>query len=98
MCKDSVNKQLFVKMCDIFLHVYGRLFYNNKNGGINMLKKVFAMSTTVVLAAGLLSGCGTKESSASKMKIRKRVCTEDFKCSICSFSKCRYVRGEGKTT
>ncbi|MEC2557838.1 phosphate/phosphite/phosphonate ABC transporter substrate-binding protein, partial [Bacillus cereus] len=30
-----------------------------------MLKKVFAMSTTVVLAAGLLSGCGTKESSAS---------------------------------
>ena len=37
-----------------------------------MLKKVFAMSTTVVLAAGLLSGCGTKESSASKMKIRKK--------------------------
>ena len=54
------------------------------------------MSTTVVLAAGLLSGCGTKESSASKMKIRKRVCTEDFKCSICSFSKCRYVRAKAK--
>ncbi|WP_338259819.1 phosphate/phosphite/phosphonate ABC transporter substrate-binding protein, partial [Bacillus anthracis] len=31
-----------------------------------MLKKFFAMSTTVVLAAGLLSGCGTKESSANK--------------------------------
>ena len=72
-------------------------FITMKNGGINMLKKVFAMSTTVVLAAGLLSGRGTKESSASKMKIRKRVCTEDFKCSICSFSKCGYVRGEGKT-
>ena len=53
-------------MCDIFLHVYERLFYNNENGGTNMLKKVFAMSTTVVLAAGLLSGCGTKESSANK--------------------------------
>ena len=35
-------------------------FITMKNGGINMLKKVFAMSTTVVLAAGLLSGCGTK--------------------------------------
>ncbi|PGZ62744.1 phosphonate-binding protein [Bacillus cereus] len=41
-------------------------FITTKNGGINMLKKVFAMSTTVVLAAGLLSGCGTKELSASK--------------------------------
>lgn len=39
MCKDSVNNQLFVKICDIFLHVYERLFYNNENGGINMLKK-----------------------------------------------------------
>ena len=55
------------------------------------------MSTTVVLAAGLLSGCGAKESSASKMKIRKRLCTKDLKCSICSFSKCGYARGEGKT-
>lgn len=73
MCKDSVNRELFVKMCDIFLHVYGRLFYKNKNGGINMLKKVFVMSTTVVLAAGLLSGCGTKESSASKNEDTKKV-------------------------
>ena len=72
MCKDSVNKQLFVKLCDIFLHVYGRLFYNNKNGGINYVEKVFAMSTTVVLAAGLLSGCGTKESSASKNEDTKK--------------------------
>lgn len=38
-----------------------------------MLKKVFAMSTTVVLAAGLLSGCGTKESSASKTEDTKKV-------------------------
>lgn len=30
MCKGSVNNQLFVKMCDIFLHVYERLFYNNE--------------------------------------------------------------------
>ena len=37
-----------------------------------MLKKVFAMSTTVVLAAGLLSGCGTKESSASKNEDTKK--------------------------
>ena len=37
-----------------------------------MLKKVFAMSTTVVLAAGLLSGCETKESSASKKKKTKK--------------------------
>ncbi|EAO51721.1 Phosphonates-binding protein [Bacillus thuringiensis serovar israelensis ATCC 35646] len=54
MCKDSVNNKLCIKICDIFLHVYGSLFHNKKNGGINMLKKVFAMSTTVVLAAGLL--------------------------------------------
>ena len=72
MCKDSVNKQLFVKLCDIFLHVYGRLFYNNKMEALIMLKKVFAMSTTVVLAAGLLSGCGTKESSASKNEDTKK--------------------------
>ena len=96
MCKDSVNNQLFVKYVIYFFMFMKGYFITMKNGGINMLKS-FAMSTTVVLAAGLLSGCGTKESSASKMKIRKRVCTEDFKCSICSFSKCRYVRGEGKT-
>ena len=47
-------------------------FITMKNGGINMLKKFFAMSTTVVLAAGLLSGCGTKESSASKNEDTKK--------------------------
>ena len=47
-------------------------FITTKMEALIMLKKVFAMSTTVVLAAGLLSGCGTKESSASKMKIRKK--------------------------
>lgn len=30
MCKDSVNKQLLIKMCDIFLHVYGRKFITIK--------------------------------------------------------------------
>ncbi len=57
------------------------------------------MSTTVVLAAGLLSGCGTKESSASKNEdTKKGYDTEDFKCSICSFSNADTLGGEGKTT
>ena len=50
MCKDSVNNQLFVKYVIYFFMFMKGYFITMKNGGINMLKKVFAMSTTVVLA------------------------------------------------
>lgn len=43
-----------------------------KIGGVDMFKKVFAMGATTLLAIGLLSGCGTKETNAGKSEDTKK--------------------------